>query len=223
MVIMTAMALNATPALSCKFCSNPRKEIFFKAKSMIQEDGSIKYICPKCGSDEQLTARVSTKHLRNIYAKASEKAKDAVICIPEYKEIKEIHKCFVDSNKEVFLKRFKEYEALAIKDLLSAREHYFIGHYDSNKKSKRRWCSINDKEIAQVKINDDRYFSLYLSLANEYVNSRMNGLVDKSHRLLDESCNVLKEIGWPDQYILAKFQADVKSILDGISHASKVR
>jgi hypothetical protein len=111
---------------------------------------------------------------------------------------------------------------LATKDLLCAREHYFIGHYDPKKKSKRRWCSINDKELAQVKINDDRYFSLYLSLANEYVNSCMNGLVDKSHQLLDESCNVLKEIDWPDQ-LLDNFQADVKSILDGISLASKVR
>ena len=122
---MQQATLNATPALSCKFCSNPRKEIFVKAKGMTQKDGSIKYICPKCEYDEQLTARVSTKHLHNIYAKASEKAKDALICIPEYKEIKEIHKCFIDYHKEVYLKRFKEYELLAIKNLLSAREHYF--------------------------------------------------------------------------------------------------
>ena len=209
-----AVALNATPALSCKFCSNPRKEIFVKAKGMTQKDGSIKYICPKSGSDEQLTARVSTKHLHNIYAKASEKAKDALICIPEYKEIKEIHKCFIDYHKEVYLKRFKEYELLAIKDLLSAREHYFIGHYDPTKKSKRRWCPINDKQLAQVKINDNRYFSQYLILANEYVNSGIKGLVDISNRVLNESCNILKEIGWPDEYILDKFYADVKNILN---------
>jgi hypothetical protein len=209
-----AAALNATPTLYCKFCSNPRNEIFVKMKDMIQDDGSIEYTCTKCGSDSPLTARVSTKYLHNIYAKASDKAKDAVICLPEYKEIKEIHKCFVDSNKETFLKRFREYEALAIKDLLSAREHYFIGHYDPTKKSKRRWCPINEKYLAQVKINDNRYSSQYLPFANEYVYSYLKGLAYKSHRVLDESCNVLREIGWPDQYILDKFQADVKNILD---------
>ena len=201
-------------ALKCKICSKPRKGVFVRMKDTIREDGSIKYICPICGSDQQLTRLVSTKHLRNIYARASEKAKDAVIYLPEYKEIKEIHKCFVDSNKETFLKRFREYEALAIKDLLSAREHYFIGHYDPNKKSKRRWCPINEKYLAQVKINDNRYSSQYLPFANEYVYSYLKGLAYKSQRLLDDSCNILKEIGWPDQYILDKFQADVKNILD---------
>jgi len=207
-----AAALNAAQALKCKLCSKPRKGVFVRMKDTIQEDGSIKYICTNCGSDQQLTRAVSTKHLRNIHAKALEKAKDAVIALSEFKQIKEIHRVFVDSNKEDFLKRFKEYEALAIKDLLSAREHYFIGHYDPTKRSRRRWCSINDKQLAQIKIVDDRYFSQYLPIANEYVNSRMKGWVDISYRALDESCNILKEIGWPDRYILDKFEADVKTL-----------
>ncbi len=118
-----AAAINAAPTNYCRHCSNPREEVFIRMKDTIQEDGSVKPICTKCGSDKELTRSVSTKHLHNIYAKAAEKAKDAVICIPEYKKIKEIHKYVVDNNKEAFLKCFKEYEELAIKDLLSAHEY----------------------------------------------------------------------------------------------------
>jgi hypothetical protein len=35
-----AAALNATPTLCCKLCSNPRKEIFVKMKGIIRKDGS---------------------------------------------------------------------------------------------------------------------------------------------------------------------------------------
>ncbi len=71
---------------------------------------------------------------------------------------------------------------------------------------------MSTKQLAQVKINDDRYLSRYLSLAKEYVISCTRGLLDKRERLLEDSCNVLKEIGWPEPYILDKFKADIKSI-----------
>lgn len=90
---------------------------------------------------------------------------------------------------------------------MCARFRYFIGHYDKAKKTKRRWCSI-DKQLAEVKIDDYRYFSQYLPLVNEAVDVHFYGVTDELPSLLKNSSDKLREIGWPEQYVLDKINAD---------------
>lgn len=206
-----AAVRNSAATPYCKNCSNARKNHFVEMHA--SDTYHPEWKCSQCHGTEQLRA-LTTKHLRNIRTQVFKQIEDLVNYLPLFEKVKSMYRYSVDKNKEDDMKCFQEYEGLARKDLLSRRECYFVVHYDPSKKSKKTSCYIPDHKLASVEIDDDRYFSQYLPLANEYVNSCMKGLVDKPHRILDESCNILKEIGWPDQYILDKFQADVKNILD---------
>jgi hypothetical protein len=125
--------------------------------------------------------------------------------------------------KEYFLRRFNEYEFQAYKDLLIKRESFFIGHYDSSKKSRRRWCSITKSQLASVEIDDNRYSLEYKPLIKEIVDMM---LVDSSStneqierrilfktRILFEhsAAKLLKELGWPEFFIPDKIQEDIFS------------
>lgn len=65
-----AAALNASPTLKCNKCSNKHKEIFVQMEERLQADGYIKYMCPKCGGEERMMGRPSTKQLRNMHKRA---------------------------------------------------------------------------------------------------------------------------------------------------------
>jgi predicted RNA-binding Zn-ribbon protein involved in translation (DUF1610 family) len=124
-----AASLNAGPALSCKNCSNRRKNIFVKMEQRLQENNSVKYICPKCGCEEMINRSLTSKHLRNVHEKARRKLLDVADYSPIYThQIMNRYKYLVNNNKEDFLKRFREYENLASRDLLSIQYRYFIGH-----------------------------------------------------------------------------------------------
>jgi hypothetical protein len=120
----------------------------------------------------------------------------------------EMWKYTISQNKKYFRTRFEQYELLAHKDLLITREYFFIGHYDSTKKTKRRWCSIKEHELASVEISDVRYFSKYKPLIKELVN--VNNKCSEANRrvLLNMAYKVLEEIGWPQSYINDKIYAD---------------
>ena len=133
-----ATALNAEPTLRCKNCSNKRKQIFVRMEERLQYDSSIKFVCPKCGGQERMMKRPSTKQLRNTHERALKKIQDVYTYLPLYGQMKDFCKYIIDRNKNDFIRRFQEYEVLASKDLLSARTHYFIGHYDARKENKKK-------------------------------------------------------------------------------------
>jgi hypothetical protein len=143
-----------------------------------------------------------------MHKRALKKAQDVYTYSPLYKDLKDFYKFTINNNKDDFLRRFQGYEVLARKDILSTSTHYFIGHYDAAKRTKRRWCSITYQQLALVEINDDKYFSQYLPLIDEFVNVCIHGSVDGQQTLLESAFNKLKEIGWPEQYVLDKICAD---------------
>lgn len=181
-----AAALNACPTLKCNKCSNERKEIFVQMEERLEASGSIKFVCPKCGGEERIMRKLSTRHLRNMHTRAIKKAQDCLTYAPLYKDLNDFCKFIINNNKDDFLRRFQKYEVLARKDLLCARTHYFIGHYDKEKKAKRRWCSI-DNQLAEVKIDDYRYSSQYLPSVNEAVDVHFYGVTDELPSLLKNS------------------------------------
>jgi hypothetical protein len=202
-----AASLNAVPTLSCKYCSNSQKNIFVDMERF-QGNNSVKYICPECGREEPIKTSLTPKYLHKIHEKVRRKAQEVAIYSPIYThEIKNMYKCLVDNNKEDFLERFREYENLASRDLLSTQNRYFIGHYNSTKRTKRKWCSI-DKQLSEVKIDDYRYISQYLPLVDEAVDVHIYGVTDEIPSLLKSGCDKLIEIGWPERYIQDKINAD---------------
>ncbi len=118
------------------------------------------------------------------------------------------------------MKRFREYEDLASRDLLSAQYCYFIGHYDSTKEFKRKWCSI-DNLLAEVKIDDKRYISQYLPLVDEAANVCIYGMADELPFLFENGYDKLREIGWPELYIQDKIDADYLKRVTLISSSLK--
>jgi len=37
------------------------------------------------------------------------------------------------------------------------RKYPYVGHYDSTKKSKRQWCSLNEEQLNSIEFDDDWY------------------------------------------------------------------
>jgi hypothetical protein len=76
--------------------------------------------------------------------------------LPVFKVVKTMY-CYAN-NKDIedIMKRFREYELLAKRDLLSKRECYFMVHYDPTKKWKKRSCYIPDNLLPYIEIKDYR-------------------------------------------------------------------
>jgi len=212
-----AASLNAGPALLCKNCSNSQKNKFVQMEQRLQENNSVKYICYKCGCEEPINRSLTSKHLRNIHERVRRKLQEVYFYSPIYiQEIKNRYKYLVTNDKEDFLKRFHEYEDLASKDLLSAQYRYFIGHYDSTKRTNRKWCPITNRQLAEVKINDNRYVLQYLPLVHEAVNACIYGATDELTSLFKSAYDKLGEIGWPERYIRDKIDADYQKCIDSV-------
>jgi hypothetical protein len=193
----------------CKTCSIDMKE-------KIQSNSGRKYLCPKCGSDEPLTVRHRTELLFDIYDKAAQKVVPIVkIYLPIYDQIKILCKCEINENKEEFQRRFQDYEEKAVKGLLTAQYRYFVGHYDSAKNSKR-WCSLKKHELALVEINDRRYYSEYKALINRCISAYLEHSKEKTRIFIRAASNLLKELGWPEQYINDKVRSDGAAVFSSI-------
>src|SRR5207249_2025082 len=95
-------ALNASPTLKCNKCSNKRKEIFVQMEERLQAGGSIKFVCPKCGGEERMMGRLSTKHLRNMHKRATKKAQDFFTYSPFYEDLNDFCKFIINNNKDDF-------------------------------------------------------------------------------------------------------------------------
>jgi hypothetical protein len=108
------------------------------------------------------------------------------------------------------LKRFKEYEKLAVKDLLIKKEGYFIVHYDASKKWKKRSCYIPDNALSQVEIVDPRYFSQYIPMIKRLTMLYdIKATYEEKFRLFTNISNTLKMLGWPQRHLNSKILADM--------------
>ena len=65
---------------------------------------------------------------------------------------------------ECFQESFNKYEIEAGKSSFHKSKRYFMGHYDVSKKSKRKWCSLNSKDILAIEIDDPNYKKLIKDL-----------------------------------------------------------
>ena len=99
--------------------------------------------CPKCGKSNRRKRKFSTQYLKQTYQKKSQEFIDVINSLEDYDEfINRYGKYIKTVFAEQFLEYFESYEKNAKKDLLTKKEYYVIGHYDSNKKYKKRWCII---------------------------------------------------------------------------------
>jgi hypothetical protein len=137
-----------------------------------------------------------------------EKLEDVAIYLPLLKLVRSMYQ-----HREDIMKHFEEYEILARKDLLSKRESFFVVHYNTSKKWKKRQCYIPDNRVASIEVDDSRYSSQYKPLINELVTTYKEYSERNLHVLLNKASNILKEIGWPDRYIKDKIGADCKEAL----------
>jgi hypothetical protein len=116
--------------------------------------------------------------------------------------------------REHILKDFNRFEIEANKAYFHKRKRYFFGHYDSTKKSKKRWCSIRKIDLTATQINDKRYFSDYKSLIPKLADA----LQQSDHRQVSDLCNsaikILKELDWPSRFIMDKINEDVNLFLN---------
>ena len=70
--------------------------------------------------------------------------------------------------KECFQECFNKLEIEAGKSSFHKSEHYFMGHYDASRKSKRRWCALSSKDILAIEIDDPNYKKLIKDLLDSY-------------------------------------------------------
>jgi hypothetical protein len=121
--------------------------------------------------------------------------------------------------REHILKDFNRFEIEANKASFHRRERYFFGHYDSTRKSKKKWCSIRKVDVTGVKINDKRYFSDYKSLIRKLTEALQQSDHKQVTGLYKSAVNLLKDVGWPSRFITDKINEDVNLFLyTGIYH-----
>lgn len=205
-----AAKMNPLSTTYCKNCSNIRKGDFVIMEAPESEVGEWK--CPRCHGSEQLQTYYSTKHLRNIHGKEWEKIEELVEYLPMFELVKEMYRYANCNDIEDVMKRFREYELLAEKDLLSKRECYFMVHYDSSKKWKKRSCYLPNNTLHEVEIKDFRYNSQYKPLIKQLMRLHdSNGPYVEKLRLSAHISDTLKIMGWPQRYLKDKIFVDCLS------------
>jgi hypothetical protein len=233
-----AATINAILTIYCLRCNKRGKGKNVQMER--SEEGSRGWKCPQCGSTEPKKVHLSSKHLRGIEYKMLEKLTIINESLPLYFEKivpmykltiqngpdvkQDFLKCFKEYDvKQDFLKCFKEYEFQASKDLLSKRERWIITHYDPKQKSKRRQCRIPLNKIADIEINDERYFLCYKIAIAKFAEAfgkakterqfaiLCEAVGDKLPRFFEASGKVLKDLGWPEAFITDKAICDIAS------------
>jgi hypothetical protein len=202
---------NPTGSIYCRTCSNIRSRQFVIMETPESSPGNDVLICPQCRGSEQLPTYYSTKHFKNMRnnSKTLKNIEEMVEYAPKFGMVKYMCRNLIKENFEVAMKRFREYELLAQRDLLSIRECYFVVHYDSSKKWKKRSCYIPDNQLQNVLIDDFRYDWEYIPLIRELVSlCNNNGTLDAKRHLLTRISDILEKIGWPRRYLADKIQAD---------------
>ena len=206
-----ASAASSTDTVLCKECSKNVRKDSSDFEEMEFDAQLQDWKCPRCGGIERLKVRALTPtYIRKIQDKVLRKEMDVCSYLPFFEKVRSTYNYIISKNKEDFLERFKEYEKLAIKDLLIKKECCFMVHYDSSKKWKKRSCYIARGQ-AYIHSNDSRYFSQYKSLINELAKevNYNKELIDNEYYLLLSISDELEAIGWPKRYLREKIEADI--------------
>lgn len=117
----------------------------------------------------------------------------------------------------------------------SRRKHWYIGHYDPSKSSRKRWCYLKSWEwpsLAGVKIDHTSYEEYLIlvksfgKLAHQHFeydfekSRRANGLKPRHNiekyddsefqRMQQKLKQMLQSMGWPSKWIAVKLSHDVE-------------
>lgn len=133
----------------CKHCSQKNKELV----KMLRNPDSRTWKCPNCGGNAPIVLHFSVTHLKRKKNEIDAKARDVVESIPIfYKEVEWIinYLTFHPIVLTALRTLFDKYALEAEKGILFATKRYFWGHYDKNKKSKRRWCPLRKDDIEKL-------------------------------------------------------------------------
>ncbi|HET6715856.1 MAG TPA: hypothetical protein VFG90_01910 [Nitrososphaeraceae archaeon] len=199
----------------CNNCSNIRKnekELVFLEEIGL-ENNEVVFKCPKCGKSDRRKRKFSTQHIKQTYQKKTQELVDVINSRGSYDDfINRYGKHIKTVFSEQFLEYFAIYEQDAKKDLLTKKEYYAIGHYDSNKKHKKRWCII--KNLADLEIDDQKYYSEYIPSIKRMVQSYKD---NPTKIFNDFDCEekveqILIDIGWSPKYAQDKVHADCMKI-----------
>lgn len=73
----------------------------------------------------------------------------------------------------------------------------YVGHYDPSKKSKRKWCSLNDKQLNSIEFNGDWYQNNYGNLIEKaQIEHKKNGENPISEEALVKASKLLEKNGF---------------------------
>lgn len=223
-----AAALNAMSSQYCLRCNKRGK-----GKNVLMEESQetpTGWKCPQCGSNEPKKIPLSTKHLRNIEYKMLDKLTIITEALPLYfQDIVPMYKHIIQNDPDVkqnFLECFKEYELQAISSSLIRQERWVITHYDSDSKYKRKQCSVPHNRIADIKINDERYYVYKQWVAKVAESIPQNTMTaernvdlfiriggDRLLKIFERLTEMLKAVGWPEAYAADKVLCDVTSAI----------
>jgi hypothetical protein len=193
---------------SCMRC----KKMGFYSEMTNSENSSSGLVCEKCGCTDPVKVRINTKHLKNIAMNSSNlRILVASQFVHLFHDILESYNFGLKKPelKREFMQRFGIYEELARKDLLGSRSAYFIGHYDPKKPNRKRWCSLNEHEIAHIKINDPIYFNEYKRWIAKYVEvTNDNNSIFSPIKIRVKLQDILSTLSWPEQFVKEKINQD---------------
>jgi hypothetical protein len=211
-----ASSLNSIDTIICNNCSNVRKnekELVF-LEEIGRENNEVIFKCPKCGKSDRHKRKFSVQHLKKTFQKQTQEYVDVDDSLDNYEEFTiRYSKYLTTVFSEEFLEHFAIYEQNAKNDLLTKKEYYAIGHYDSNKKHKKRWCII--KNLAELEIDDQKYYSEYIPSIKRMVQSYKDNPHTKIFNDLDWEEKVEKiliDIGWSPKYAQDKIHADCMNV-----------
>ena len=206
-----ASSLNSIYTNICVNCSNIRKkdkELVFLLEAG-QNNNEVILKCPNCGKSDR-RRNFSSQYLKQAYQKKYEEFGSIVDSYQDYEEFKNRYgKLLKTVFAEQFVEHFTLHEENARKDLLTKKEYYVIGHYDVNKKYRKRWCII--KNLADIEINDQKYYSEYIPL----IKNSIKYYKDNPNKLLadfDIWQKIVTDMGWSVKYARDKVQADCMKI-----------
>ena len=157
MVITLAASRNYVVGTYCKRCKMEKKIL---VPMEITDNNYGGRLCRKCGGTEGLKRSVTREYIRKVESDVKQRIIDYQENLQSYRNLEarlvndikrdpEVTECFQES--------FNKYEIEAGKSSFHKSEHYFMGHYDVSKKSKRGWCSLSSKDILAIEIDDPNY------------------------------------------------------------------
>ncbi len=212
-----ASSLNSILTNICANCSNVRKkekELVF-LEEIDQRNNEIIFRCPNCGKSNRRKRKFSTQYLKQTFQKKSQEFNHFIDSLPDYEEfINRYGKYLKTVFAEQFLEYFALYEENAKRDLLTTKEYYVIGHYDSNKKHKKRWCII--KNLADIEIDDQKYYSEYIPSIKRMVQLFYKDdpiKIFHDFSLWEKVVKILIDIGWSPKYAQNKVHADCMKVV----------